>query len=203
MDCTDLSTWGHEPSISQVSISRAVFCFARRHAFSSTSSLSLSENNVTECRSAPILDDAILNDTPDRPEKTEDRCSATPGVHPAPAEENRKPRTTPGRRSSHACTPCSALSASRSRIYAQTDVEWTLRRDRIGWSLFLPPGKCNRPFKRKSRRAGNVEHNSLIGVMPPWRVIFNQLVGSKLTLLDRLHFHGPLSGLISSVCLPA
>ena len=34
----------------------------RQSVFSSTSSLSLSENNVTEYRSAPFLDDAILSD---------------------------------------------------------------------------------------------------------------------------------------------
>ena len=37
--------------------------------FSSTSSLSLSENNVTENRSAPFLDDAILSDAPGLTEK--------------------------------------------------------------------------------------------------------------------------------------
>ena len=36
---------------------------ASKRVFSSTSCLSLSEDNVTEYRSAPFLDDAILSDT--------------------------------------------------------------------------------------------------------------------------------------------
>ena len=40
-----------------------------KRVFSSTSSLSLSENNVTEHRSAPFLDDAILSDAPGLTEK--------------------------------------------------------------------------------------------------------------------------------------
>ena len=58
---------------------------------------------------------------------------------------------------------------------AQADGELTSCRDQAGWLHLLPPGKHNLPVKRNTRRAGKVENDSLIWVVPPWRVIPNHL----------------------------
>ena len=72
-----------------------------------------------------------------------------------------------------------------------------------GWLLLLPPGKHNLPLKRNTRRAGNIENDSLIWVVPPWRVIPNQLASSKVNSLYRVHFHSRADACLRSVSLRA